>query len=79
MNTKQGGVDSLLLGHSYNPAQKVDTFFSKSITEFLFLEANASEGLDLIALNIQRGRDHGIAGSCSANNYVYTTWVNADH
>lgn len=53
------GIDSLLLGASVNTAQEVDTELVDDVRNFLF-GPPGSGGFDLAALNIQRGRDHGI-------------------
>ena len=42
------------------PTQKPDGYFSKEIQDHLFDFGEG--GIDLIATNIQRGRDHGIQG-----------------
>lgn len=39
---------------------KFDRFFTTEVTHHLFRRFNASFGIDLVAVNIQRGRDHGI-------------------
>ena len=42
--------------------EKVDSFFSDTVREHLFSDGNMTQGMDLPALNIQRGRDHGLPG-----------------
>jgi len=53
------GITSLLLGMKYQPAEEIDLKVVNSLRNFLFGPPGAG-GLDLVALNIQRGRDHGI-------------------
>lgn len=55
------GIEPILLGLLANVSQTVDPFLAEGITKHLF-ERKHSPGLDLSALNIQRGRDHGLAG-----------------
>ena len=55
---KQGGVDPILRGMIVTACQKIDTKASNSIRNYLF--GTNTKGLDLVAMNIQRGRDHGI-------------------
>ncbi|MGB3192989.1 MAG: peroxidase family protein, partial [Limnoraphis sp.] len=53
------GVDSILLGLASQEAQEVDTQVIDDVRNFLF-GAPGSGGLDLVSLNIQRGREHGL-------------------
>lgn len=57
---KANGIDSLLKYLASDPTNEVDTKIVDSVRNFLF-GAPGSGGLDLAALNIQRGRDHGLA------------------
>ncbi|KAL5283500.1 HPX6 family protein [Megaselia abdita] len=58
-------IDQVLLGAANTPVLKVNPSVNKELTEKLF-ERNTPEdipplcGLDLVSLNIQRGRDHGL-------------------
>jgi hypothetical protein len=57
---KGGGISPLLLGLAYQQAQEVDNKIVSGVRNFLFGEPGQG-GFDLAALNIQRGRDHGLA------------------
>ncbi len=52
-------VDQLLMGLSVQQAQEIDTLLIDDVRNFLF-GPPGSGGMDLAALNIQRGRDHGL-------------------
>ena len=55
----ESGIEPILRGFAAQVSQKVDTFFVDDIRNFLF--GNPGDGgFDLVALNIQRGRDHGL-------------------
>ncbi|MFO0906984.1 MAG: peroxidase family protein [Isosphaeraceae bacterium] len=54
------GVDPILKYLSSDPSSEVDTKVVDSVRNFLF-GAPGAGGLDLASLNIQRGRDHGLA------------------
>lgn len=56
---EEGGIEPLLRGLAYQPAQDIDIFVVDEVRNFLFGEPG-SGGFDLAALNIQRGRDHGL-------------------
>lgn len=52
-------MEQLLKGLTMQVQQKVDVHLVDDVRNFLFGEPNAG-GFDLAALNIQRGRDHGL-------------------
>jgi hypothetical protein len=54
-----GAVDRLLRGAAHQVSQEVDLKLVDDVRNFLFGPPGAG-GLDLAALNIQRGRDHGL-------------------
>ncbi|XP_033758659.1 chorion peroxidase-like [Pecten maximus] len=60
-----GGVNSIMTGLYNSPSHKTDQHLTHEVTRHLFQTA-PKNGLDLAALNIQRGRDHGI--------FDYNTW-----
>lgn len=54
-----GNLDLILKGLASNAMQEIDTLLVDDVRNFLFGPPGAG-GLDLAALNIQRGRDHGL-------------------
>ncbi len=57
----EGGIEPLLRGLASQPAQAIDLLVIDDVRNFLFGPPGAG-GFDLAALNIQRGRDHGLPG-----------------
>jgi len=55
----QGGLEPLMKGLSEKVMQKIDSLIVDDVRNFLFGDPGQG-GLDLGALNIQRGRDHGL-------------------
>lgn len=60
-NVVESGVDPILRGLATQTAQAVDPMLVDDVRNFLFGPPGAG-GFDLASLNMQRGRDHGIAG-----------------
>ena len=57
-----GEVDKFLVGLATQPSQKYDNIISEEVTNLLFKAKDKSFGMDLVALNLQCGRDHGLPG-----------------
>jgi len=58
---QRNGIEPLLRGLAFQTAQNVDSFVVDGVRNLLFGPPRGG-GLDLPALNIQRGRDHGLPG-----------------
>ena len=64
------GMDQIIAGLVGQEAQTMDRFVTEDVTNFLFLEFGEDTGNirtrdfggDLVARNLQRGRDHGLPG-----------------
>ncbi len=57
--TDEGGIEPLLHGLMVGQAQEIDAFVIDEVRNFLF-GPPGSGGFDLVSLNLQRGRDHGL-------------------
>ncbi len=63
-NPDNGGVDGFARGLCSQSIQTYDRFVTKQVTAHLFSEhPPEGVGTDLVSLNVQRGRDHGIPGN----------------
>jgi hypothetical protein len=62
---KGKGFEESLMGLMNQPSQSCDKGVSIQVTNFLFPDETGKDfGGDLVARNIQRGRDHGLPGFC---------------
>lgn len=52
-------IDSVIRGLASQRCQSIDTYVIDDVRNFLFGQPG-SGGFDLVSLNIQRGRDHGL-------------------
>ncbi|RCN46952.1 heme peroxidase, partial [Ancylostoma caninum] len=58
---ENGGVESIILGLVSSSAMAVDRYMTDALRNFLFsIREIPQSGLDLAAINIMRGRDHGL-------------------
>lgn len=57
---QHNGIDPILMGLAKSKQQEVDLLVVNTLQNFLFPPSPGAPGLDLVALNIQRGRDHGL-------------------
>ena len=57
-----GFLDGLIRGMTEQGSQLWDSSFIPDVRNHLFESSPGSGGLDLVAVNIQRGRDHGLPG-----------------
>ena len=58
---KRRGIDEVVLGLLSNSSESMDTELASGVLNHLY-ERRHSPGLNLAAINIQRGRDHGLPG-----------------
>ena len=74
---QNNGVDSILQGASLKKMQEIDHIVVENLRSFLFGAPTSTTLLDLAALNIQRGRDHGLPGYNSVRQaYGLSTFSN---
>lgn len=57
---REHGLEPFFRGAIYTRAQQVDNQVVDTLRNFLFTNVHGESGIDLIALNIQRGRDAGL-------------------
>ncbi|CAG7785582.1 unnamed protein product, partial [Allacma fusca] len=85
---EQRMVDNMIRALSNENIQGFDRFITSEVTNRLFQEENKPFGMDLIALNIQRARDHGVPGYnayrdlCRLNRATrfedFSDWISSD-
>ncbi|VVC25042.1 Hypothetical protein CINCED_3A001808 [Cinara cedri] len=57
---RNDNFDAFTRGLLTQRAQEQDQFFTEEVSEFLFRVPNKTEGLDLVSLDLERGRDFGL-------------------
>lgn len=57
---EENSIDGFVRGLTTQPVQSMDSSFTPELTQRLFQGNNSNHGMDLVALNVQRGRDHGL-------------------
>ncbi|KAK4336729.1 hypothetical protein RND71_043630 [Anisodus tanguticus] len=60
---KEGDLDNILRGMTASSAARSDPFIADDVRNHLYKKRDEGFGSDLIAFNIQRGRDHGMPDS----------------
>lgn len=71
------GVNSVLLGLINESSEKIDDEFAEDIAQHLFVPETDHTGFkNLAALNIQRGRDHGLPSYAKYWSHVTNTSMN---
>eukprot|EP00178_Gracilaria_changii_P027685 TRINITY_DN904_c0_g1_i1.p1 TRINITY_DN904_c0_g1~~TRINITY_DN904_c0_g1_i1.p1 ORF type:complete len:566 (+),score=96.53 TRINITY_DN904_c0_g1_i1:3210-4907(+) len=59
-NLRSGDIENFMRGAAGTRAQEVDTLVVDALRNFLFSNVPEESGFDLIALNLQRSRDHNV-------------------
>lgn len=57
---EEAGIDPIFRGFASQVAQALDPMVVDDVRNFLLQSPGDKQGFDLVALNIQRGRDHGL-------------------
>ncbi len=70
----EGGIEPILRGLAAQPMSKIDVKVVGALRNFLFGDPTAG-GLDLVSLNIQRGRDHGMPSYARARGQRGLGWI----